>query len=277
MAAMPFAPWLANAVRLGYDVLLRDHPLLTSAMTTEAHANQKQWDAMHAGLPKNMNMQNAIPIGGGRWINPAHWGPLPFTTDNPVETGMKLFAPQYSSIVTGLLGLDPFWKQMRDLHPNYANGHRQDAVTPGSWRSVAEALHGFIGGQLGPAEQIARAIEGRGSTLTSASMPLFGQYERKPGSAHNGTGILAGLNKSFNPFAGVYMKGGAGNTTSGGRQVFGSGRQPVGGSGRQAFGSGRQAFGGGPQASILEPRPGTRGADLRQQHRIAGWTNAHAA
>jgi hypothetical protein len=272
LPSTPFAPWLANAVRLGYDVLPRDHPLLTSAMTNEAHANQKQWDATHAGLPRSL--QNAIPLGPGHWLDVSHWGPLPFTTDSPGETLIKLAAPAYSSAALGLIGHDPFYKPMQDLHPHYAGGHKQDAVIPGSGRAVAEALNAFLAGQLGPAQQIARAVEGRGSTLTNASMPLFGQYERKPNSAHNGTGILAGLNKSFNPFAGTYIKGG--NVLSSGPQVSG-GIPQVSGGGPQVSGGIPQVSGGIPHASILEPRPGTRGADLRQQHRIAGWTNAHAA
>jgi hypothetical protein len=194
----PFSPWYANAARLVWHELPVGHPLKTALAQDVATANQPGWNATHSGLPADM--QTFASLGPGHYLDVGRFTPIGIEK-NPLEEGVPLAFPAYESAALALFGKDPFGNDM--YGPNTPYG--KPGVAPLSGSAALHAVDQILEGTMGPASSIARVLEGRGSTMYNDSMPIFGKAEVKPNTKHG-----SGLNKVFNPFAGVwYGHGGA--------------------------------------------------------------------
>jgi hypothetical protein len=197
----PFAPWYANAARLVWHELPVGHPLTTVLAQDIATANQPGWNATHSALPPDM--KTFASLGPGHYLDVGRFTPIGIEK-NPLEEGVPLAFPAYLSSFLAVWGKDPFGKDMYGPHTPYG----KPGVAPLSWAAGLHAIDAILEGTAGPASAIARVLEGKGGTLYSDSMPLFGKAAIKPGSRHAGNDLSAGVNKVFNPFAGVYYGSG---------------------------------------------------------------------
>ncbi len=163
----PFAAWTLNAARFLFDVLPRDHPVLTGLLAS-AYATTQEWREKH-GLAKFVDeavpgwLQGSIPVSGDRKLRVSRYTPFSLASD-PAETVAGLALPQISGTLAALKGED--WKG----NPLRKNGRELNDYERGL-RAVTELLKGTV--------------------------PLLGQSVR----VAQGEGPIPGrLRKEFNPF-----------------------------------------------------------------------------
>jgi hypothetical protein len=104
------------------------------------------------------------------------------------------------------MGQDPFGGDFKG--PTTPYGQKADTDIA---RRGLHAIDELLQGLAGPVGPVLRSVEGQGKTLYNTSLPMFGQYDTKPNSAHSvmglpSSGVLGGLARTFNPFYGTFLK-----------------------------------------------------------------------
>lgn len=173
---MPFAPWYLNAVKLVYHGLPARAGVTNALIHDVSTSNQQAWDAQHQGLQKAPDLQSALAEGHGNYLDVGKFLPIG-VQQAPWKTLASLVAPQVQSIGAPLLGgLDPFYNPLRS--PTQGSSYQQPYAQAGIFGlnplhavlSAAEAGAAELGG---PASDIARALQGQGKTLYTASTPVL--------------------------------------------------------------------------------------------------------
>lgn len=215
----PFSPWYVNAAKLVYKGLPVRHPLKSAMIQDVAHANSAGWQKTHAGLPADL--KSAVNIGPGHLLDVGKLTPVGLEKPSLAEVG-SLIAPQWAGAAAALTGHDPFWADFKGPHTAYG----KNAIAPFSTPGVLQAIDQLGQSFAGPVGSLARVIEEHGATPYNTSLPLFGKVQLKPNTQHGPANLLGGLNRVFNPFAGVWY-----STTAKGPGLGSIGR-PKGGIGK---------------------------------------------
>ena len=119
----PFIAWSLNAVRFVYDVLPRDHPVLTGLLAS-AYVSSEDWRKSN-GLSywaKNALpgfLQGSIPGEGGSHLRASRYTPFGAfnETGGPIGTFGQAFIPQFSSLIDNAKGTDWTGKKLPDQTP----------------------------------------------------------------------------------------------------------------------------------------------------------------
>lgn len=160
----PFVAWSLNAVKFVFDVLPRDHPVLTGLLAA-SHVATEEWRKEH-GLGKFIDnavpawLQGSVPTKGGGHLRVGRYLPFGAFAD-PLDVAASAVLPQYRGVLMAFQGMD--WKG-----------------TP---------LRNKDGSEY---NEIQKAIYGSHEFL-KATVPALGQAERV--TAEGGS-----LKKEFNPF-----------------------------------------------------------------------------
>jgi hypothetical protein len=172
-AYTPFIAWTLNATRFLYDVLPRDHPVLTGLLASANQASQ-EWRKQH-GLVIGQSgavpgfLMGSIPGKGDSHLRISRYTPFGLM-DDPTGNVAGLVLPQLSGALQNLQGKD--------------------------WRG--RDLKGPDGGAPTDIQKALAAAQ----TLIESSIPAVAQADRV---SHNPGNLGQKLNKEFNPF--VYTKG----------------------------------------------------------------------
>lgn len=123
----PFVAWTLNAARFIFDVLPRDHPVLTAFMADIVNSQEEWlkevglWIGEQDTLPTYM--LGDVPVGGGGLLNVAKYTPGSLLQD-PIATAASAFLPSMTNLImAGKYGLDPFGNPLKES--------REEAVLKG--------------------------------------------------------------------------------------------------------------------------------------------------
>lgn len=193
----PFVAWAVNAVNFLFNVLPRDHPVLTGLLASAANVSE-EWRQQH-GLAKFLDnaapgwLQGSIPVAGGGKLRLSRYTPFGVASD-PLDTAASQVLPQFSGVIAAARGQDWKGKPLRDKNGNQL----------GDFGKVAYAAQQFVG----------------------STVPLTRQTQ----SIATGQGPIGGrLRKEFDPFVPVKPKPKKGR--GGGGPVDWSKVEPAGGGG----------------------------------------------
>lgn len=124
----PFIAWTYNALRFIFDVLPRDHPVLTSALAANAQL-QQEWlkdkglvSWAEGAMPAFL--QGSVPGKNGEHWRVGRYTPFGFFSD-PLGTVAGLWTPQGSSVLKAFQGED--WKG-DDLKPIQSESGKTDTI-----------------------------------------------------------------------------------------------------------------------------------------------------
>lgn len=196
----PFIAWSLNAVRFCYDVLPRDHPVLT-ALLASAYVSSEDWRKSQGLSFSAKNavpgfLQGSIPGEGGSHLRASRYTPFGAfaETGGPIGTFGNAFIPQFSSLIANSEGKDWTGKKLPDQTP------------PG----IAQAM---------------------GVTFLGQFVPFFGPVKDVDTSKEKTLGMA--LRRRFDPtyFTQGKPSGSSGGSSSGSGTGSGSGYGGYGGSG----------------------------------------------
>lgn len=119
----PFIAWTLNTIRFVYDVLPRDHPVLTGLLAS-AYVSSEDWrNSKGLGFwAKNALpgfLQGSIPGEGGSHLRAARYTPFGSFTEigGPITSFGNAFIPQFSSLIANAEGKDWTGKELPDQTP----------------------------------------------------------------------------------------------------------------------------------------------------------------
>ena len=200
----PFIAWSLNAVRFVYDVLPRDHPVLTGLLAS-AFVSSEDWRESK-GLSfwaKNELpgfLQGSIPGEGGSHLRASRYTPFGAfaETGGPIGTFGNAFIPQFSSLIDNAGGKDWTGKKLPDQTPT----------------GIAQAMGVTFLGQFvpffGPTRDIATSKEKElGMALRRRLDPTYFTRNLSSGSS-GGSGSGSGSGGGFGGYGGSGSGGGYG-------------------------------------------------------------------
>jgi hypothetical protein len=200
----PFIAWSLNAVRFVYDVLPRDHPVLTGLLAS-AYVSSEDWRESK-GLSfwaKNELpgfLQGSIPGEGGSHLRASRYTPFGAfaETGGPIGTFGNAFIPQFSSLIDNAGGKDWTGKKLPDQTPT----------------GIAQAMGVTFLGQFvpffGPTRDIATSKEKElGMALRRRLDPTYFTRNLSSGSS-GGSGSGSGSGGGFGGYGGSGSGGGYG-------------------------------------------------------------------